>query len=427
LPRSLGVELVGLDRRLGTVYLASIGRGAVGGYTFYTGPIWLLRAWSLPDHLDAGQGARGVRVLVDTVGLSRGGAERQTVQLAAGLIGRGHACLLVVNKSTCAYLEELRSGHVPVRILGRDGRFDIRVLGDLLRVVSDFAPDVVLSVGFSATLWGRLAAQIRHVPSVIAEHGTRAVSPRKVTISNRLQGCGTAAIVACAREQVASLVAAGNPRDRLVVIHNGVDISTFYRHREEGLAFRERFGLPQDATVVGLVAGHRREKRHDRFLRLIEGLVSRNADGVWGCTVGGGLLFDIDEAAALQSPAAHRLKVVPAQTHMRAVYSALDVVVLVSDGVETFPMCFLEAQACGCAVAGMDTSGVRSTFDLERSGVLVPQGDIASLVRELDALMKSPATLREMGEHGRRWVQNHLSLDRMVDQYEQLLARVAHV
>jgi len=367
-----------------------------------------------------------VRILVDTVGLGRGGAERQTVQLASGLIARGHACVLAVNKSTLSYQEELQSGHVPVRILGRDGRFDIRVLGDLLRIVSDFAPDVVLSVGFSATLWGRLAAQIRHVPSVMAEHGTPAASPRKVTISNRLLGSGTAAIVACAREQVASLVAAGNPRDRLVVIYNGVNTSSFYRHREEGLAFRERFGLPQDATVVGLVAGHRREKRHDRFLRLIEGLVSRNADGVWGCMVGGGSLFERDEAAALQSPAAHRLKVVPAQTQMRAVYSALDVVVLVSDS-ETFPLCFLEAQACGCAVAGMDTNGVRSTLDPGRSGVLVPEGDTDSLMRELDALAVSPQKLRAMGEHGRRWVENHLSLDRMVDQYEQLLARVAHV
>jgi len=365
-----------------------------------------------------------VRVLIDTGVLGRGGAERQTVQLASGLIARGHACVLAVNKSTCAYREELQSGHVPLRILGHDGRFDVRILGDLLRVVSDFAPDVVLSVGYSATLWGRLAARICHVPSVMAEHGTRAVSPKKVTITNRMLGGGTAAIVACASEQVASLVAAGNPRDRLVVIQNGVDTSSFYRHREEGLAFRERFGLPRDATVVGLVAGHRREKRHDRFLRVIEGLVSRNADGVWGCMVGGGLLFDIDEAAALQSPAAHRLKVVPALTQMRAVYSALNVVVLVSN-TETFPLCFLEAQACGCAVAGMDTGGVRSTFDPGRSGVLVPQGDTDSLVRELDALAKSPETLRAMGEHGRRWVVDRMSLNRMVDQYERLLMRVA--
>ena len=372
------------------------------------------------------QEAAGVRVLIDTGDLGRGGAERQTVHLASGLIARGHACTLVVNKSVCSYQDELRSGRVPARILGRDNRFDVRLLGDLLRAVSDFAPDVVLSVGFSATLWGRLAAQIHHVPNVTAEHGTRSELPWKVTIANRVLAGGTAATVACAREQVASLVATGNPLDRLVVIHNGVDTSSFYRHREEGLAFRERLGLPRDATVVGLVAAHRPEKRHDRFLRVVEGLVSRNTDGVWGCMVGGGALFESDEAVALRSPAAHRLKVVPTQTHMRAVYSALDVAVLVSDS-ETFPLCFLEAQACGCAVAGMDTSGVRSTFDPGRSGVLVAQGDTDSLVRELDALAKSPETLRAMGEHGRRWVVNHLSLDGMVDQYERLLTRVAGV
>lgn len=365
-----------------------------------------------------------MRVLIDTGGLGRGGAERQTVQLASGLIARGHACVLVVNKSVCEYGNELRSGSVPARVLGRDNRFDVRLLDDLIRVVTDFAPDVVLSVGFSATLWGRLAAKIRHVPSVTAEHGTHSQLPWKVTITNRMLAGGTAATVSCAREQVASLLAAGNPLDHLVVIHNGVDTSEFYRNLEEGLAFRERFGLPWDATVVGLVAAHRREKRHDRFIRVMEALVAVS-DQVWGLMVGGGPLLESNRAAASRSSAAHRIVVAGPQAHMRAAYSAIDIATLVSDSVETFPMCFLEAQACGCPVVGMDTSGVRSTFARSRSGFLVAQGDRDGMVESISQLIANRNLSEAMGQYARQWVSANLSLERMIDEYELVLTSAA--
>ena len=361
-----------------------------------------------------------MRVLIDITTLERGGAERQVVQLVSGLTRRGHDCVLAVNKSVEAYEVELGAGGVAVRSFGRMHRYDARILPDLVAFSRRFAPDVVIAVEFTATLWGRLAAVILRCPCVTAEHSTEDKPARRGILTNKLLAGHTRATVACGRAQIPSLVAAGNRRRSIVVINNGVDTAEYFPDTQGGAEFRDRLGIPAEALVIGLVAAHRPEKRHDRFIGLIEGLSSLGLD-VWGCMVGGGRLLDVNRQLALSSPVADRLAVTGPMTNLRAVYSGLDLVVLVSDDVETFPLCFLEAQACARPVVGMDTSAVRETFAPGTSGMLVDQGDEKQLLREVAELVADRDRLRSMGDYARTWVEANLSLERMVSQYERLL------
>ena len=365
-----------------------------------------------------------LRVLINIGRLARGGAERQTVQLTAGLVRRGHSCVLAVGRPIEAYQEELARSGAAVRVVGSSNRFDPRTPLGLLTLAARFRPNVVLSVMFSATLWGRVSAAAVGVPAITAEHGTTSTWPAKTRICNAVFASRTAAVIACASEQVDSLVLAGNRRDRIVVIPNGVDTSALYPDAAAGCRFRDHWGIPKDAVVVGLVAAHRREKRHDRFVRVMESVMVDNKD-VWACIVGGGALYHQNRALAARSAVAERLVVAGAQSDMQSVYNALDIVTLVSDLNETFPLCFLEAQACGCVVVGMDTSGVRSTFKLGQSGLLVDQGDEKAMISQLTMLIKNPSRRRAMGEFGRCWVDDCLSEERMIDRYEYVLEAVA--
>lgn len=364
-----------------------------------------------------------LRILIDIGRLGRGGAERQTVQMVTGLSSRGHHCILIVNQVIEAYSHELQAGGVQAVEIGGSNPYDPRVIARLTALTRRFRPDVCLSVSFSATLWGRLAAVITRTPAVIAEHSSIERRAAKVRLTNRMLAPFTTATVACAREQVPSLVAAGNRRDRIVIVRNGVDGGDYYPEPRAGRALRRSLGIPGDAIVIGLVAGHRRKKRHELFIRVMEPLVAAN-DRVWGLMVGGGELLESNRAAAQRSPAGRRLVVAGPQTNMRAVYSAIDIATLVSDE-ETFPMCFLEAQSCGCPVVGMDASGVRSTFARGRSGLLVAQGDLDGMVDALSQLVADEDRRVAMGQYGRRWVGANLSLEHMIDEYEQVLTNAA--
>jgi glycosyltransferase involved in cell wall biosynthesis len=360
-----------------------------------------------------------MRILIDIAHIARGGAERQTVQLAGGLARRGHEVLLVVNKTVDAYEREIAAGQVNVRPLGRVETYDPRTLSDLMSLCRRGRPEVVLAVMFNATFWARLAALPLGVPCVTAEHSSSRRVRRQSLVANTLLGRWTRATVACGRGQIPSLVRAGNPERNIVVIPNGVDTAEYYPDADAGAAFRAEAGIPHDAVLVGLVAAHRREKRHDRFIRLIAGLRAAGLD-VWGCMVGGGPLLEANRTVAEESPAADRLVVAGPRSDMRAVYSGLDLVVLVSDNVETFPLSFLEAQACGRPVAGMETGAVAETF-ATGSGVLIRQGDEEQLLCEVAALVGDRDRLRTMGEHGRAWVHENLTIEHMVARYEKLL------
>lgn len=106
---------------------------------------------------------------------------------------------------------------------------------------------------------------------------------------------------------------------------------------------------------------------------------------------------------------------------MRAVYSACDVVVLVSDSIETFPLVLLEAQACGTPVVAYDTGGVGETFQDGVTGILVAQGDNRSLAAAVHSLLGDCHMRTQLGRSGRAFVRHHYSIERMVTRYETLL------
>jgi glycosyltransferase involved in cell wall biosynthesis len=362
-----------------------------------------------------------MRILFDVPAFAMGGMERQIADLATGLVRRGHEVALVVNKDADdAYRGIVRSSGADVTVLGRTNRLDPRVLTDLLSIMRRTAPDVVVCETFNATLWGRVAGIASGAAIVVAEHSSDRRAPRKEYWSNRCLAPWTDAVVACARGQVPSLIADGHPKGAIVVVHNGVDTVLFHPDPEGGAALRAESGIGPATFVIGMVAAHRSEKRHDRLIALAETLSGTGADYV-AVGVGGGPLLDSDRVLAAGSPASDRIRFVGPRSDMTAVYNACDLVVLLSDSVETFPLAFLEAQACGRPVAGMEVGGLVETFEPGVSGVLVEQGDIAAMAGAITGLMSDPAACRRMGQAGRSLMEERFTLDRMVDGYEAVL------
>ena len=365
-----------------------------------------------------------MRVAIDVSSFPVGGQERQVAQLARGLASRGHPVLLIINKRGSAFRETLDHPGVEVVELKRMSRYDVRLVIDIARLLSAFRAEVLLCVEYNATLWGRIVAIAQRTPVLTAEHASlRRRRRRDITLTNRALGPFTRAVVACAEGQRPYLVEGGNPPERIVVIPNGVDPVQFQPQIERGALLRRAWGVPDQATLVGIVAAHRAEKRHDRFIRLIETCRADGAD-VYGVMIGGGELLERNRRAASVSPAADRLMVVGPAPDMASAFGACDITVLTSDSIEVFPLSFLEAQACGVPVIGFDLGGVGETMLDGATGYLVPMDDEALMARRVLELTSSPALRRSMGDAGRAWVSENLTVDSMVCAYEALLQRV---
>ncbi|NLE96335.1 MAG: glycosyltransferase [Dehalococcoidia bacterium] len=359
-----------------------------------------------------------MRIVFDIADVWRGGAERVTLDVAARLSDLGHDVLLIVNKRVRHYSEYVAS--LDAVELGRMSRWDIRVFSDIRRVLKAFDADVCVCVMFNASLWGRLAAASLGIRVVVAEHSTSG-APRAVErLTNLLLAHSTETVIACADAQVESLLRAGHRMRKIRVIRNGVDTVHFSPDVQGARSLRAELALSPDAAIVMMVAAHRVEKRHDRFVRLIEHLHAAgvNASGVM---VGGGPLLDHTKTLVEASVVSEKLHVTGPITNMPAVYTAADVVVLLSDDIETFPLSFLEAQACETPVVGMDTGGVRETLLDGRTGFVVEQGDLDAMVSIVATLLTDRCRHDEMGRAGRAFIEEHLSTESMMKGYLDVL------
>lgn len=359
-----------------------------------------------------------MRIAFDIAAVWRGGAERQTLDVASRLSSLGHDVLLIVNKRAEPFPEYVDS--VQMVELGRTGRWDPRVLFDLRKTLRAFRADVCVCVMFNASLWGRLAAASLGCAVVVAEHSMTDDTRLVERLTNVLLGGVTQSVIACAQAQVGELVRRGHPSRKIQVVSNGVDVERFRRNHKGAKRLRGEIGVPQDAAVVMLVAAHRAEKRHDRFILLIEELHHAGVDA-WGVMVGDGPLLERTATLAAMSPVADRLRVIGPVADMPAAYSAADVVVLLSDDIETFPLSFLEAQACETPVVGMDTGGVRETFVDGRTGFLVPEGDLAGMTARVGDLLADSTRRTEMGRAGRDFVSGQLSGEATMKGYLRIL------
>ena len=101
------------------------------------------------------------------------------------------------------------------------------------------------------------------------------------------------------------------------------------------------------------------------------------------------------------------------------VYGATDVFLLTSRNEGT-PVALIESMASGVPGVSTDVGGVGDVIDGEDVGLLAASGDAASLAAGVLALLNDPARRHAMGDRGRAAVVARYSLDRLVDDVEQL-------
>jgi colanic acid/amylovoran/stewartan biosynthesis glycosyltransferase WcaL/AmsK/CpsK len=93
---------------------------------------------------------------------------------------------------------------------------------------------------------------------------------------------------------------------------------------------------------------------------------------------------------------------------------------------EALPVSLMEAHAVGLPVLATQVGSVDQIVQHGISGFLVPPGDVAALYRGLTDLMESAEKRAEMGQRGRRHVEQHYDIDRLNDRlvnvYKELLA-----
>jgi len=226
-------------------------------------------------------------------------------------------------------------------------------------------------------------------------------------------------IAAISGEVARALERGGVARDRIRLIHSGVDCERFRPAFEaERAAARAALGIAADEIALGAVGALEKRKGHAMLLDAL--IVLRRSSGRFRCFIAGaGSEREALAAQIRELGLQDRASLIGSVEDPRQLLSALDVFVFPSIK-EGLGVALMEAMACGVAPVASRIGGIPEVIEHGRSGLLVEPGNPLEIARALEPLMTSAALRREIGAMARKQIVESFSTAAMAAQTLEL-------
>ena len=336
--------------------------------------------------------ATPMRIAMLVGGLGLGGAERQAIELAAGLVRAGQQVRMFALSDGPLRAEAVARG-IALELVERPFAFSPAAAPAVGRAVARYAPQVLYA--FLEVQWLLATAALRWSP------GTRIVWGLRTGHYAPPEGLGRAravhALVRRSAPRAALLIAnsASGLREfrcvypeapRGVVIPNGIDASTLAPLPCAGRELRRSWGIADGVRVIGHVGRLDPVKNHEGLIDAFAN-VAQSDSAVHLVCVGDGsdARSDALRSRAVQRQIGDRVHFAGPRRDLAAVYSAFDLLALASHR-EGFPNVVAEAMACGIPAVVTATGGAPDVVG--SLGEVVPTGDDAALADGIRRLLQ---------------------------------------
>ncbi|NQT32161.1 MAG: glycosyltransferase family 4 protein [Candidatus Omnitrophica bacterium] len=212
---------------------------------------------------------------------------------------------------------------------------------------------------------------------------------------------------------------------KVINVYNGVNTSKFYRDEAGRNSVRQEFGIKGNNIFIGIIGLLVPRKGHLFLIKAIKRL-SREYPGIRlliaGKTVNPGYTESLRRAAR-EEKCEDNIIFAGERTDIRAILSALDIFVLPSRR-EGFSRVLLEAMACSVPIVATNITGNSEAVVDGESGLLVPFMDVKAMENAIKHLIKDKDHARKMGENARIRVEKFFTLDKHVEDMQQLYKTV---
>jgi glycosyltransferase involved in cell wall biosynthesis len=373
--------------------------------------------------------ALNIAFVIETSG---GGSGRHLLDLAEGLIGRGHNVHVIYSQvraearfeAALKSIDGVQVASVPMRRSPHPS--DITATLAISRYLRKYGPfDLVHGQSSKGGALARLAVHDRRTARVYTPHCFRTLDPELGRLGHLIYGSAerllahwSEAIICVSPEELGHAVAQGFPRQKLHMILNGVrplDVS----HRDR---LRAQLGLRNGEVSIGFLGRYVPQKAPERMIELAASLGSELPP--WRLAmVGEGPLEESLRARARSAGIEHRI-VWGAGDMGPAAMTAFDVFAMPS-AYEGMPYVLIEAAAAGLPIVASNVGGARAVVSEGENGAIVRNWDPAQFSHQVARLVREKELRQKMSEASLRKAQG-LTIDTMIDQtlivYERCLA-----
>lgn len=372
------------------------------------------------------------RILQIVPALDLGGVERGTVDLARYLVGQGWQA--EVASSGGRYVNELKRlgvTHTELPLSSKNPFTIRRNRTALLQLIRKNKIDLV-HVRSRAPAWSAWhAAKAAKVPFVTTFHA--AYHGHERWLKNRYNSIMTRGDKVIA---VSSFIADHIKKHykikpkKISTILRGVDCRHFNPEGVSGAriaAVSDKWHIEPGQKVIILPGRISRIKGHLFTVKACKLLKRDDYVVVFVGDVDHGSRYVMEvEKAINKAGLSERIRFGGQCDDMVAAYSLADLVIVPSQGEESFGRISTEAQAMGKPVIVSDIGGLPETLQPDETGWLVPHNDAKAFARAMDhALSLTPEVKGWLATNARHFVEQKLSNDQMCAQtlnvYEELL------
>jgi glycosyltransferase involved in cell wall biosynthesis len=343
---------------------------------------------------------------VDTETFWRGGQE-QLLSLMVGMLERGNqVCLAAPLKAPLC--EKAREAGVTVYDFSQRNEFSLFALRRLTGILRKHEFDLVHFNTPKAIIAGGTAAQIIGGITVIASR--RVNFPLRSRISSLKYNWLVDRVLTVSSSIKDTLIDAGVNPGRVKVVYEGVDLKWIDSQKTDPVS------LDSNDVVIGTVAHLSLEKGHNSFLKAIALLVKEFPNARF-LVVGDGVLRTDLEDLAGQLGIERYVLFTGFRTDSEALMKQFDIFCLpsLSEGLSS---AIMAAMANRLPVVSTTVGGIPELVSDQVTGFLVTPDSPEELANALSKLMRSSQLRYEMGDAGRRRVEDYFTVTNKIDRTE---------
>jgi glycosyltransferase involved in cell wall biosynthesis len=362
-------------------------------------------------------------ILILTTSLNIGGGEKHIYNLVSGMDERQYkfviVCMYELGQIGESLLKERKNISIYHNVM--KNRMDIAGAVRLLRIMREEKINILFMVHTPVTLfWGVSCASLAGIKAMLTRSPTTNPSAhvKRWKIVNYLVLRYVSKIIAQAYAQRGYLIDQVHvDPDRIVVIHNGVDIERFSQPVDRS-SLRETIGIPQGVPIVGTVGRLEPQKGHANFLRCVRKVLDKFPDTRFLIIGDGGERQKL-EAMARDLSIQKNVLFLGMVNNVSQIVSLFDIGVLASMPVgETFSNAILEYMAASKPVVATNVGSIAEQVKDRETGYLVSCDDPNALKEAIVNLLTNKTSAKKMGEAGRAMVEEQFTIQQMIVKYE---------
>ena len=335
--------------------------------------------------------------------------------------------LMLEHESGNQYQEAAEARGIEVIPLRTRSQFSPAIIDVIAGVIRKHNFDIVHSHEYKSDILATLVARRCGVPIVTTAHGwiTNSLKSRLYVWADKQTFRFFDRVIAVSPRIRTEILKYGAREDHVELIYNAIVMDNYRPDAHQPGYLRQRYGIPEDATLIGNIGRLSPEKGQVEFLQAAKNLLAERPEGLYFVLVGEGPDHARLGQFVKDNGMEARVFFTGHESDVRPVYRDIDILALTSY-TEGFPNVVLEALCMEIPVLATDVGGVASIVDDRKTGILIPAHDASAVSGGLRWMLTHPEACQSMVINGQAKIRDQFEFSVRVEKVQALYERVLH-